>query len=242
MAAGRPQFRWVHRIVKSRHRCSLPGFERKTGARAEKPFQCSPDRKSGDNVARPMRQDDDARQRKATATVRTIRRGPGVSAPAADASAPMCNAWPDGNASSRLPEKDMPWTWPITVVRSGRVWFTRSFIPWGKSDAANATSTAWFAARCVGSLRPREASQPTATRAHRTFSSAPQVRARASFSGAGPVLRATVRARATSAWVGRTVNGERGGRRKLRFPVACRIRSKRQLTGAFQRADGPSVH
>ena len=43
-----------------------------------------------------------------TANARTARRGPAGSVPAAEASAPMCSAWPEGKASSRLPEKEMP--------------------------------------------------------------------------------------------------------------------------------------
>ena len=57
---------------------------------------------------------------------------------------------------------------------------------------------------------PTRASQPTAARTKRTFSSAPQVRARATSSGAGLVLRAMARAIATSASVGRTVTGKTG--------------------------------
>jgi hypothetical protein len=88
---------------------------------------------------------------------------------------------------------------------SGRVWSTSRFMPWGSNDAAAAPSTAWLAARRIGSPAPREASQPTPLRAQSTFSSAPQVRARASLSGAGPILRATVRAMATPASVVRMV-------------------------------------
>ena len=104
--------------------------------------------------------------------------------------------------------------WPNTVLRSGRVWSNRSFIPCGSNDAATATSTAWLPARLSGSPRPREASQPAAARTSRTFSSAPQVRARATSSGAGPVSRAISRAIAISAFVGRTVIGSLGCRRR----------------------------
>jgi hypothetical protein len=67
-------------------------------------------------------------------------------------------------------------------------------------------------ARRSGSLQPREASQPAAAKISRTFSSAPQVRARATCSGAGAVWRAIDRATATSALVGRTVTGKLGPR------------------------------
>ena len=43
-----------------------------------------------------------------TASAWIARRGPTGKAPAADAKAPMCKAWPEGKASSRLPEKEMP--------------------------------------------------------------------------------------------------------------------------------------
>ena len=158
-----------------------------------------------------------------TASARIARRGPAGNVPAADASAPMCSAWPEGKASSRLPEKEMPWTWPSTVLRSGRVWSNRSFIPCGSNDAATVTSSAWLPARRSGSPRPREASQPAAARTRRTFSSAPQVRARATSSGAGPVSRAIARAIATSALVGRTVIGNLGHR--LRILGAVRMGS-----------------
>lgn len=147
-----------------------------------------------------------------TANARIALRGPAGKAPAADASAPMCSAWPEGKASSRLPEKEIPWRCPITVLRSGRVWSNRSFSPCGSSEAATVTSTAWLPARCSGSPPPREASQPAAASIRSTFSSAPQVRARANFSGAGPVSRAIARAIATSASVGRTVIGKFGAR------------------------------
>jgi hypothetical protein len=104
--------------------------------------------------------------------------------------------------------------WPSTVLRSGRVWSNRSFIPCGSNDAATATSKAWLPARLSGSPRSREANQPTAARTRSTFSSAPQVRARATSSGAGPVSRAISRAIAISAFVGRTVIGNFGRRRR----------------------------
>ena len=126
----------------------------------------------------------------------------------------MCSAWPEGKASLRLPENGTPWTCPMTVRRSGRVWSNISFKPWGTSDAATVTSRAWLPARRSGSPRPREASQPTAARTRRTFSSAPHVSARATSSGAGAVLRAIERATATSALVGRTVTGKLGPRLK----------------------------
>lgn len=56
-----------------------------------------------------------------TAITRIARRRPADNALGADASAPMCSAWPEGKASFRLPESGMPWTWPINVRRSGRV-------------------------------------------------------------------------------------------------------------------------
>jgi hypothetical protein len=124
----------------------------------------------------------------------------------------MCSAWPEGKASLRLPENGTPWTCPMTVRRSGRVWSNRSFKPWGSSDAATVTSRAWLPAHRSGSPRPREASQPTAARTRRTFSSAPHVSARATSSGAGAVLRAIDRATATSALVGWTVTGKLGPR------------------------------
>jgi hypothetical protein len=111
-----------------------------------------------------------------------------------------------------LPENGTPWMCPMTVRRSGRVWSNRSFKPWGSSDAATVTSRAWLPARRTGSLCPRVASQPTAARPRRTFSSAPHVSARATSSGAGAVLRAIERAIATSALVGRTVTGKLGPR------------------------------
>jgi hypothetical protein len=74
------------------------------------------------------------------------------------------------------------------------------------------TRRAWLPARRSGSLQPREASQPAAAKISRTFSSAPQVRARATCSGAGAVWRAIDCATATSALVGRTVTGKLGPR------------------------------
>src|ERR1700749_1190210 len=58
-------------------------------------------------------------------------------------------------------------------------------------------------------LSPRVASQPVPARASSSFSSAPQVIARATSSGAGLVRLAIVRAIATSATVGLTVTGKR---------------------------------
>jgi hypothetical protein len=172
-----------------------------------------------------------------TARVRTTRRGPTGRAPAADASAPMCRAWPEGKASSRLPENEIPWRWPTTVLRSGRVWSKIRFMPWGSNDAAAATSTAWLEARRRGSPAPREASQPIAVKASSTFSSAPQVRARASFSGGPLVLRATVCAMATSALVGRIVTGKRrssnvcrSGRNLAAIGMVQRIQERGVLT------------
>jgi hypothetical protein len=72
---------------------------------------------------------------------------------------------------------------------------------------ATVASRAWLPARRNASLHPREVSQPAAARTRRTFSSAPQVRARATASGAGLVLRAIACAIAMSASVGRTVIG-----------------------------------
>jgi|tagenome__1003787_1003787.scaffolds.fasta_scaffold20417160_2 hypothetical protein len=100
----------------------------------------------------------------------------------------------------------------MTVRRSGRVWSNRRFKPWGSSEAATVTGRAWLPARRSGSLEPREASQPAAAKIKRTFSSAPQVRARATCSGAGAVLRAIDCATATSALVGPTVTGTLGPR------------------------------
>jgi hypothetical protein len=100
----------------------------------------------------------------------------------------------------------------MIVRRSGRVWSNRRFEPWGNSEAATVTSRAWLPARRSGSAHPREASQPTAAKIRRTFSSAPHVRARATCSGAGAVLRAIDCATATSALVGRTVTGKLGPR------------------------------
>ena len=92
---------------------------------------------------------------------------------------------------------------------------------------------AWLPARRSGSPRPREASQPAAARTRRTFSSAPQVRARAISSGAGLVSRAIARATATSVLVGRTVIGNLGPRRKglVRIPGAVRIGSLGDVIG-----------
>ena len=42
------------------------------------------------------------------ANARIAQRGRVRNVPAAEASAPMCNAWPDRNASSRPPEKEIP--------------------------------------------------------------------------------------------------------------------------------------
>ena len=100
----------------------------------------------------------------------------------------------------------------MTVRRSGRVWSKRRFKPWGSSEAATVTRRAWLPARRSGSLQPREASQPAAAKISRTFSSAPQVSARATCSGAGAVLRAIDCATAISALVGRTVTGKLGPR------------------------------
>ena len=47
-------------------------------------------------------------------------RFPRGSTVAADASGPICMAWRDGKASSRLPEKGTPCKWPRMVRRSGR--------------------------------------------------------------------------------------------------------------------------
>ena len=180
-----------------------------------------------------------------TASARIARRGPAGNAPAADAKAPMCSAWPEGKASLRLPENGTPRICPMTVRRSGRVWSNRSFKPWGSSDAATVTSRAWLPAHRSGSPRPREASQPTAARTRRTFSSAPHVSARATSSGAGAVLRAIDRATATSALVGWTVTGKLGPRlRRLADNLAVlnmtqRIGKESYLSNAPPADKGP---
>ena len=121
----------------------------------------------------------------------------------------------------------------MTVRRSGRVWSNRCFKPWGNSEAATVTSRAWLPARRNGSLQPREASQPAAAKIRRTFSSAPHVRARATCSGAGALLRAIDCATATSALVGRTVTGKLGPRpRKFADDLATlnmTLRSQRKV-------------
>ena len=67
-------------------------------------------------------------------------------------------------------------------------------MPCGSNDAATVLNSAWLPVRRSASPRPREQSQPAAARTSRTFSSAPQVRARATSCGAGPVTRAIARA------------------------------------------------
>jgi hypothetical protein len=120
---------------------------------------------------------------------------------------PICSAWPDGNASSRLPEKGTPWMCPRIVIRSGRVWLNTIFKACGSSDAIAVTSRAWLPARRSGPPRPREINQPAAASARSTFSSAPHVKPRAIASGAGSVLRAMAFAIPTSTSVGLTVIG-----------------------------------
>src|SRR5690242_16353942 len=58
------------------------------------------------------------------ASPRAIHRCDGGNRLAAEASAPMCRAWPEGKASRELPEKGTPRQWPLTVRRSGRTWST----------------------------------------------------------------------------------------------------------------------
>jgi hypothetical protein len=64
---------------------------------------------------------------------------------AAEASAPTCTAWPDGNASHRLPESGTPRQWPRTVSRSGRGWSKIVFRRCGRLDATNVVSRTWSA-------------------------------------------------------------------------------------------------
>jgi hypothetical protein len=79
-------------------------------------------------------------------------------------------------------------------------------------------------ARRSGSISPREANQPAAARSKRTFSSAPQVRARATSSAAGLVCRAIVPATVASAPVGRIVTGKVGPRRRRLDRILSAVR------------------
>jgi hypothetical protein len=88
------------------------------------------------------------------------------------------------------------------------------------------------------SLRPREASQPAAARTRRTFS----VKARAISSGAGPVLRAILRATATSALVGRTVIGKLDPRRKRLDLSAVRMARRIGRAKPSNAPPAPPVH
>lgn len=141
----------------------------------------------------------------------------------------------------------------MTVRRSGRVWSNRRFKPWGNSEAATVTSRAWLPARRSGSEHPRKASQPATAKIRRTFSSAPHVRARATCSGAGLVLRAIDCATATSALVGRTVTGKLGPRlgrfaddlttlnRTLRSQRKVRFQRANQCQKSFSAVENPRL-
>ena len=193
----------------------------------EAPFENRPECEAGNDIARPMRQDRNASERQPDRN--RADRPPGTSwQPAGRRCQSMCSAWPEGNASFRLPESGTPCICPITVRRSGRVWSNTSFKSSGSSDAVTVTGRAWFPARRSGTPQPREASQPTAVRTRRSFSSAPQVRARATCSGAGAVLRAIECATATSALVGLTFTGKLGLRpRRLADKLAILNMSQR---------------
>jgi hypothetical protein len=127
------------------------------------------------------------------------------SALAADASAPICTAWPDGKASSRFPESGTPRQCPRTVSRSGLSWSNIFFRMWGTADETSVVIRTWL-------LAPRDAESPDlayshhpTARAQRTCSSAPHVMSSAARSVRGPVWSAMASAIAISTCVGRTV-------------------------------------
>jgi hypothetical protein len=124
-------------------------FERIAGPQPQQTLKERPERESA--IARPVRQNHYARQGEADRKRADRSAGPAGNAPAADAKAPMWSARPEGKASSRFPENGTPWTCPITVLRSGRVWSNRIFKSWGSSDAATVSSRAWLPARRSGS-------------------------------------------------------------------------------------------
>jgi len=174
---------------------------------SQQPLKNRSERESGDHVARPVRQNHYARKGKTD--------GNRLDRPAGYRG--QCTGGRSERAHMQrvarrkgvvtLAGKRTPCRCPTTVRRSGRVWSNTAFRPCGSNDAAIVTNRAWLPARRSTSLRPREASQPAAARAKRTFSSAPHVRARAIASGAGFVLRVMAFAIAMSAPVGRTVTG-----------------------------------
>jgi hypothetical protein len=78
------------------------------GPQSEDLLEEGSERESGNDVARPVGQHHDARQREPNRERSDRSTGLAGSVPAAEASAPMCSAWPEGKASSRLPEKETP--------------------------------------------------------------------------------------------------------------------------------------
>jgi len=125
---------------------------------------------------------------------------------AADASAPMCTACPEGNASSRFPEIGIPCRWPAMVKRSGRSWSKMDFRRWGNADATSVVMRTWSLSRREFGPFDRQYSHQQAASAQRTYSSAPQVSASAVCSARGPVWDAISPAMTTSASVGFTLN------------------------------------
>src|SRR5258708_5026278 len=95
---------------------------------------------------------------------------------AADDSAPICTACPDGNASSLLPERGTPRQCPRIVSRSGLSWSNIFFRMWGKADDTSVVKRTWLLARRDAESPDREYSHHPAARVQRICSSAPHVK------------------------------------------------------------------
>ena len=109
----------------SQSRCWAP--ECITGPQSQRPLKDGSEHETGDEVARLMGQD--SRQRNSDRE--------SVDRPAEDGRQPSgrgrqcspCAARGPTEKRPRACPRTIPWTWPATVLRSGRVWLNKSFIP-----------------------------------------------------------------------------------------------------------------